>query len=87
VAPVDLQALRGRLEATFLGRCATSFVEMQALDRSMVIASQAFTALIPLLILVSAILPAASSTLVSDSIIRRFGLTGDSAQAVETAYS
>jgi membrane protein len=87
VAPVDLQALRSRLEATFLGRCVTSFVEMQAFDRSMVIASQAFTALIPLLILVSAVLPAANATLVSDSIIRRFGLTGDSAQAVEVVFA
>lgn len=87
MASVDLQSLRTRLEATFLGRCVASFVEMQALDRSMVIASQAFTALIPLLILVSAILPAASSTLVSDSIIRRFGLTGDSAQAVEVVFA
>ena len=70
---------RTRLEATFLGRCVASFVEIQALDRAMVIASQAFTALIPLLILVSAVLPAASATAVSDSIIRRFGLTGDAA--------
>jgi uncharacterized BrkB/YihY/UPF0761 family membrane protein len=87
VAPVDLQALRSRLEATFPGRCVASFVEMQAFDRAMVIASQAFTALIPLLILVSAIMPAASSTLVSDSIIRRFGLTGDAATSVEVVFA
>ena len=78
---------RHRLEATFLGRCVASFVEMQALDRAMVIASQAFTALIPLLILVSAVLPAASATLVSDSIIRRFGLTGDAARSVEVVFA
>lgn len=87
MASVDLQALRVRLEATFLGRCVASFVEMQALDRSMVISSQAFTALIPLLILVSAVLPAGSSSLVSDSIIRRFGLTGDAAQSVEVVFA
>lgn len=87
MASPDLQALRGRLEATFPGRCATSFVEMQALDRAMVISSQAFTALIPLLILVSAVVPAGSATLVSDSIIRRFGLSGDAAQSVETVFA
>ena len=44
MAPLDLQSLRTRLEATFLGRCVASFVEMQALDRSMVIASAAAVA-------------------------------------------
>ena len=33
--------LRQRLEATFLGRCVTSFVAIQGFDRAMVISSQA----------------------------------------------
>ena len=82
-----LSTLRGRLEASFLGRCATAFVELQGLDRAMVLASQAFTALIPLLMVVSAVLPAGSGTAVSDSVVRRFGLSGDAAHSVEIVFA
>lgn len=83
----DVQAVRRRLESSFLGRCVTSFVEMQGLDRAMVISSQAFTALIPLLIMVSAALPADGASVVADSVIRRFGLSGDTATSVETVFA
>ncbi|MGZ8741784.1 MAG: YhjD/YihY/BrkB family envelope integrity protein [Nocardioides sp.] len=53
----------------------------------MVLASQAFTALIPLLMVVSAVLPAGSGTAVSDSVIRRFGLSGDAARSVEIVFA
>lgn len=79
--------LRQRLEATFLGRCVTSFVAIQGFDRAMVISSQAFTALIPLLIMVSAVLPAANATVVSDAVVRRFGLSGDAARSVEIVFA
>jgi membrane protein len=59
---------------------------MQALDRSMAIASQAFTALIPLLILVSALAPADQGNLVSDLLITKFGLVGDTASSVELLF-
>ena len=52
----------------------------------MVIASQAFTALIPLLLLVSALLPSGSSVRVSDGLVRRFGLAGDAATAVRRMF-
>jgi len=52
-----------------------------------VISSQAFTALIPLLILVSAMAPAGQDDVVAQSIVARFGLTGDSAAAVEQLFS
>jgi len=87
VRSASLQSIRDRLEGSFPGRCATSFAAQQGLDRAMVIASQAFTALIPLLILVSAALPASSGTAVADSIIRRFGLSGDSAASVEIVFA
>lgn len=83
----DLRALRTRLEESFLGRCVSSFVAAQGLDRAMVIASQSFTALIPLLILMSAVLPTGSGTTVADAIIRRFGLTGDAAESVEIVFA
>jgi uncharacterized BrkB/YihY/UPF0761 family membrane protein len=87
VALQDVQAVRRRLETSFLGRCVTSFVEMQGLDRAMVISSQAFTALIPLLIMVSAALPAGNASVVADSVIRRFGLVGDTAASVHTVFA
>lgn len=82
-----LRALRSRLEESFLGRCVTSFVDLQGLDRAMGIASQSFTALIPLLILLSAVLPTGSGNAVAESIIRRFALTGDAARSVEIVFA
>jgi membrane protein len=84
---VPSSAFRARLEESFPGRCVGSFVEMQGLDRAMAIASQAFTALIPLLILTSAALPTGSETGVSDALVRRFELTGESARSVELVFA
>ena len=53
----------------------------------MVLASQAFTALIPLIILTSAILPTENHSSMADGIIRKFALTGDSAAAVSTVFA
>ena len=51
------------------------------------LASQAFTALIPLLLLVSAWSPAEDRDVVSDSIIRRFRLAGGAADAVRQLFA
>lgn len=86
--PVDnRQGLAQRVESTFPGRCTGSFMAMQGLDRAMVIASQAFTALIPLLILVSALAPTGNRDVVSDALIRRFELGGSAASAVEQVFA
>jgi membrane protein len=87
VPATELRDLRQRLEGSFAGRCVTSLVALQGLDRAMVIASQAFTALIPLLILGSAVLPRDDGTGVADEINRRLGLTGDAAGSVETVFA
>jgi len=60
---------------------------MEGLDRSLVLASQAFTALIPLLILASTLAPAGQEDLISRTIVRKFGLEGDSAAAVEQLFT
>ena len=86
-ARLDPQVLLGRVRESFPGRCVRIFMAMHGLDRAMVLASQAFTALIPLLILVSAVLPASRTNAVSEAVIRRFGLSGDSAAAVETVFA
>ena len=85
-----VHGLRGfvrRLETTFGGRCVRSFVGMQGVDRAMVLASQAFTALIPLLLLVAALAPADQSDVVSDAMVRRFRLSGNAADAVTTVFA
>ena len=80
-------ALLARVQVSFPGRCVRVFVELHGLDRAMVLASQAFTALMPLLILVSAVLPTGSTTAVSDAVIRRFGVSGEAAAAVEAVFA
>lgn len=65
----------------------TSFADLRGLDRATIIASQSFTALIPLLILVSAALPTGSSNAVAEAVVRRFELTGDAAGSVEAVFA
>jgi uncharacterized membrane protein YvlD (DUF360 family) len=83
----DQAALVQRLWGSFVGRCVRRFLLMAGIDRCIVISSQAFTALIPLLILASAMAPAGQDDVVAQSIVARFGLTGDSAAAVEQLFS
>jgi uncharacterized BrkB/YihY/UPF0761 family membrane protein len=52
-----------------------------------VLASQVFTALIPLLLLVSALAPADNRDIVSVGIIRRFHLSGGAADAVRQLFA
>lgn len=83
----DLRARAHRLETTFAGRCAREFIALQGFDRALVLASQAFTALIPLLLLVSALAPADDRDIVARALIGRFRLTGDAADAVRQLFT
>jgi membrane protein len=83
----DRAALGRRLRSSFLGRCLGTFLDMQGIDRAMVVASQAFTALIPLLMLVSALAPAGDRNVVADGLVRRFELTGTAADAVQQVFA
>ena len=74
-------------EEWFPRRCLRCFLEVQGFDRAMVIASQAFTALIPLIILATAILPTENHSSIADAIVRKFALTGNSADAVRTVFA
>jgi uncharacterized BrkB/YihY/UPF0761 family membrane protein len=76
-----------RLERSFAGSCIREFIALQGIDRAVVLASQAFTALIPLLLLVSAWSPADNPDVVSGGIIRRFHLTGGAADAVRQLFA
>ena len=74
-------------EEWFPRRCLRCFFAIQGIDRATVIASQAFTALIPLVILTSALLPTENHASIADAIVRKFALTGDSATAVQTVFA
>lgn len=76
-----------RLQGSFLGRCVGRFVRMAGLDRCIVLSSQAFTALIPLLILITTLAPADQSNAAADALIRKFELTGDAAASVHQLFA
>ncbi len=63
------------------------FVAMEGFDRCIVISAQIFTALIPLFIVVASAAPAGQEDVISQSLIRRFSLTGDTAAAVDQLFS
>ena len=75
-----------RLWDSFVGRCIRRFVGMSGIDRCLVLSSQAFTALIPLLIVVSTLAPPRRPDVVARTIVRKFGLSGDSANAVDQLF-
>ncbi len=81
-----LAALSQRVRDSFLGRSVLRFVMMEGFDRCIVLSAQAFTALIPLFIVVASAAPAGQENAVGDRIIDRFALTGDSAAAVEQLF-
>jgi membrane protein len=83
----DLAELTSRVQGSFLGRCVLRFLRLGGLDRCIVLSSQAFTALIPLLILAGALAPAGDENAVAESLIRKFGLSGDSADAVTQLFT
>ena len=83
----DITDLARRLADSFLGRCVRRFIDMTGIDRSMVLASQAFTSMIPLLILVAAWAPSGDEDVIADSIIKKFHLEGDAASAVTQLFA
>ena len=66
-------------------RSLERFVAMDGFDRSMALAAQAFTTLIPLLIIVAAVAEAGDGKNLGERIIERFGLSGATAASVQRA--
>ena len=83
----SLRTAGRRLETTFLGRCVSSFLAFRRIDRATAIAAQAFTALIPLIILTAGLAPADHRDLVSHVLVRKFHLGGSAADAVRTLFA
>ncbi|MER6121879.1 YhjD/YihY/BrkB family envelope integrity protein [Streptomyces sp. NPDC001795] len=68
-------------------RVINRFQKIVGFDRSMALASSALTALVPLLILSSAVLGNFVSYDAAERIIRRYDLTGQGAEAVKSLFS
>jgi membrane protein len=83
----DLTAFSQRVRDSFLGRSILRFVLMEGFDRSIVLSAQAFTALIPLFIIVASAAPAGQEDVIGQGIITRFALTGEAAVAVEQLFT
>ncbi|MBV9003805.1 MAG: YihY/virulence factor BrkB family protein [Solirubrobacterales bacterium] len=75
------------LRPAFVLRVLTRFQRVVGFDRAVALASSAFTALIPLAIITSAILPHTDAKDAANTIINRYGLTGGGAEAVRDLLS
>lgn len=74
-------------EQTLPGRCLRRFLAINGTTLALVVAAQAFTAFIPLLIVVASLNPAGNSDGVGRRVVERFHLTGDAASAVQTLFA
>lgn len=65
--------------------CLDRLVQMQFVDRAVALGSLTFTALVPLMVIANAYLPGADSA--ADSLIRRFHLSGNTADLVRETFA
>ena len=66
---------------------ARRFFEVEGIDRSIVLGAQAFTALLPLLIVYASVAPHATGRDFADGAIDRFDLSGATAESFRRASS
>jgi membrane protein len=66
-------------------RCVRRFVEIEGPTMATVLAAQAFTSMIPFLVVASVVAPGDSD--LADRIIERFGLEGSSARSVDALFA
>jgi len=76
-----------RWGATFVERILRRLTEMQFIDRGLVVGAQAFSALVPLLIVLASLTPTTKTNSFAEDVVHRFGLSGAGAQAVRNAFS
>ena len=67
-------------------RCLRRFAAISGRDRALVLGGQAFTTLIPLLIVVAAAASRQGPTAMADRMAARFHVTGASAEAIRTLF-
>lgn len=79
--------LANSLETTVLGRLWPRLLEMEFVDRSIALAAKAFVSFFPLIILVTALTPAAVRSNVLETISSRFGLSGPALDTTRQAFA
>ena len=84
MVPRPRQATSGLLPV--VRRIAERLLAIEIVDRSLVVGAQAFSALIPLLIVLASV-TAKDGRSFADAVVARFGLSGDSADAVRSAFA
>ncbi len=77
----DLRAFR------FVQACLTRFVEVQGIDRGVALGAQAFTALLPLLIVYGSIVQRRDGEQFASDLADRLGLSGTSELSLEQAFT
>jgi membrane protein len=77
--------LADRAARSFVVGCLLRYLSISGRDRILVLAGQAFTAVIPLFIIIAAVGP--SDGMAGQGIITRFHLTGSAAASVRTLFS
>jgi membrane protein len=65
--------------------CVDRIVRIQFVDRSVALGSLAFTALVPLLVIVGAFVPGSDG--IADTFVARFHLTGSTAELVQQVFA
>jgi membrane protein len=78
--------LLARAESLLPVRCLRRFGAINGRDRALVLGGQAFTTVIPLLIVVAAAASEQGPTALADRLAERFHVTGASAQSVRTLF-
>jgi hypothetical protein len=79
-------ALLARAESSLPVRCLMRFGAINGRDRALVIGGQAFTTVIPLMILLAASASRKSPTALADRLARRFHVTGSSADSIRVLF-
>jgi membrane protein len=79
-------SLVARAESSLPVRCLRRFAAVNGRDRALVMGGQAFTTVIPLLIVVAAAASRKGPTALADRLAERFHVTGASAQSVRTLF-
>jgi membrane protein len=82
-----LKELTFWLRPGFLLRCAQRFGAIEGIDRSIALASSAFTAIIPLSVLLGAVLPRVGEEDTAERLIDNLDLSGAGAEAVRQAFA
>lgn len=74
------------VQRSILWRIVVAIIEIRLYDRALTIAGQAFIALVPLMIVLATLLSGSGAAAVGEWLIRRFALTGSSADAVRSLF-